>query len=67
MSCWDAYRGLPPWRLWLYVLLCLGALALILIDILWKGAQYTTVALLVVIAVLVLLRPGGVRGPRPPG
>ena len=64
MSYWDGYRDLPPWRLWVYVLLCVAAAALILIDLFWKGAQYTTIALLVVIVALVLLRPGGWRGPR---
>ena len=63
MGYWDAYRRLPPWRLWAYAALCAAGVALILIDLFWKGAQYTTIAFLAVIVALVLLRPGGWRGP----
>lgn len=59
----DQYRNLPIWRLWLYCVLSAVALALIVIDIAWKDAQYTTIALLAVIVLMVLLRPGGWRGP----
>ena len=67
MGYFDAYRHLPSWRLWLYALLAVAGLALILIDLFWKGAQYTTVAFLAILIVLILLRPGGVRGPRSRG
>jgi len=67
MGYFDAYRHLPSWRPWLYALLAAAGLALILIDLLWKGAQYMTVAFFAVLIPMILLRPGGVRGPRSRG
>jgi hypothetical protein len=64
MSYLDQYRDLPAWRLGLYCVLIAAAIALIVIDLAWKDAQYTTIALLIVIALMVALRPGGWRGPR---
>ena len=64
MPLLDQYRGLPPWRLAVYVVCLLAAIALVVIDIVWKGAQYTTIALVALLVVLILVRPGGIRGPR---
>ena len=60
----DAYRGLPVWRLVVYVVCLLAVVALTVIDIVWKGVQYTTIAVLVLLVVLILVRPGGLHGPR---
>lgn len=45
------FRALPLWRQVIYVLALLGALALLIWDIADKGAQYTTVGALVLIAI----------------
>ncbi len=60
----DQYRALPPWRLVVYVVCLLALVALVVIDIAWKGAQYTTIAVLALLVALILLRPGGISGPR---
>jgi len=48
----------------LYWVLVVGAGVLIVIDIIGDGAAWTNVAALVLIALAVLVRPGGLRGPR---
>ena len=61
----ERYRSLPLWRLVVYVVCIVGAFALLIWDVVDKSAQYTTVATVVLLAVAVLVRPGGIRGPRP--
>jgi hypothetical protein len=57
------FRSIPPWRQVLYVVAVLGALALLIWDIADKGAQYTTVGVLVlvVIGAVALRAPTGRR------
>jgi hypothetical protein len=61
----DRYRKLPLWRLAVYFVCIIGAIALLVWDVVDKSAQYTTVATVVLLAIAVLVRPGGIRGPRP--
>jgi len=61
----DRYRNLPRWRLVVYVVCIVGVFALLIWDVVDKSAQYTTVAAVVLLAVAVAVRPGGIRGPRP--
>lgn len=42
----------------------IGAIALLIWDIVDKEAQYTTLGVIVLIAIAVAVRPGGLRGPR---
>jgi hypothetical protein len=54
-------RTLPPWRQAVYWLASIAALALVIWDIVDKGAQYTSIVViaLVVIATVALRAPGG--------
>jgi hypothetical protein len=64
MGMIDAYRNLAPWRQAVYAVCILGAFGLLVWDIVDKSAQYTSVGIVVLLAVAVLVRPGGIRGPR---
>ena len=46
-----ALRNLPPWRQAVYWLASIAALALVIWDILDKGAQYTSIVVLVLVVV----------------
>jgi hypothetical protein len=54
-------RTLPPWRQAVYWLASIAALALVIWDIVDKGAQYTSIVViaLVVIATVALRAPSG--------
>jgi hypothetical protein len=49
---------------WAYVVVILAALALLVIDLIGDLGGWANVAVIVLIVVAVVLRPGGVRGPR---
>ena len=61
----NRYRNLPPWRLAVYVVCITAVFGLVIWDLVDKAAQYTTVAVVVLLAIAILVRPGGIRGPRP--
>jgi hypothetical protein len=60
-------RTLPPWRQAVYWLASIAALALVIWDIVDKGARYTSIAVvvLVVIATAALRAPSGRSGEGP--
>jgi hypothetical protein len=60
-------RTLPPWRQAVYWLASIAALALVIWDIVDKGAQYTSIVViaLVVIATVALRAPNGRGAERP--
>ena len=64
MSLLDAYRRLPAWRLAVYIVALLGLVALIVLDIVKQSAQFTTIGALALVVILILVRPGGIDGPR---
>ena len=64
MGIVDSYRNLATWRQVVYAVCILVAFALLVWDIVDQAAQYTSVGIVVLIAIAVLVRPGGVRGPR---
>ncbi len=59
------FRSLPPWRQVVYVIAVIGALALLIWDIVDKDAQYTTLGavVLIVIAAVALRAPTGAGTP----
>jgi hypothetical protein len=61
----NRYRNLPPWRLAVYAVCITAVFGLVIWDLVDKAAQYTTVAVVVLLAIAILVRPGGIRGPRP--
>lgn len=52
---------------WLYWVAILGAFVLLVIDIVGDGAAWTNIGALILVAIAVLLRPGGLRGPNRAG
>jgi hypothetical protein len=66
--CWlRDLRTLPPWRKAVYWLASIAALALVIWDIVDKGAQYTSIVVvaLVVIATVALRAPNRRRAEGP--
>lgn len=55
-------RTLPPWRQWVYVAAAVLALVLAVWDIADEGAQYTTVAVLVLVAIASISLRAPTRG-----
>jgi hypothetical protein len=64
MGLLDQYRQIARWRQVVYLLCVVGALALVIWDIADQSAQYTTLGVMVLLAIAVAVRPGGLRGPR---
>ena len=64
MGLIDQYRQIAPWRRVVYAICVLGAFALVIWDIVDQSAQYTTVGVIVLLAIAIAVRPGGLHGPR---
>ena len=64
MGLIDQYRQIAPWRQLVYAICVLGVVALVIWDLVEESAQYTTVGVIVLIAIAIAVRPGGLRGPR---
>jgi hypothetical protein len=47
-----------------YAICVLGVVALVIWDLVEESAQYTAVGVIVLIAIAIAVRPGGLRGPR---
>ena len=64
MGLIDQYRQIAPWRQLVYAICVLGVVALVIWDLVAESAQYTAVGVIVLIAIAIAVRPGGLRGPR---
>jgi hypothetical protein len=64
MGLIDQYRQIAPWRQLVYAICVLGVVALVIWDLVEESAQYTAVGVIVLIAIAIAVRPGGLRGPR---
>lgn len=60
----DQYRHIAPWRQVVYAICTLGVFALVIWDIVDQSAQYSTLLVIVLLAIAIAVRPGGLRGPR---
>ena len=63
MGLIDQYRQIAPWRQLVYAICVLGVVALVIWDLVEESAQYTAVGVIVLIAIAIAVRPGGLRGP----
>ena len=64
MGLIDQYRQIAPWRQLVYAICVLGVVALVIWDLVEESAQCTAVGVIVLIAIAIAVRPGGLRGPR---
>ena len=64
MGLVDQYRQIAPWRQVVYVICTLGVFGLVIWDLLDESAQYSTLLVIVLLAIAIAVRPGGLRGPR---
>jgi len=64
MGLIDQYRQIAPWRQVVYAICVLGVIALVVWDVVDESAHYTTVGVIVLLAIAIAVRPGGLRGPR---
>ena len=58
------YRQIAPWRQVVYAICTLGVFGLVIWDIFDKSAQYPALLVIVLLAISIAVRPGGVRGHR---
>jgi hypothetical protein len=64
MGLIDQYRQIAPWRQVVYAVCVLAVIALVVWDLVDESAQYTTVGVVLLLAIAIAVRPGGLRGPR---
>jgi hypothetical protein len=64
MGLIDQYRLIAPWRQFVYAICILGVFALVVWDLVDQSAQYTAIGIIVLLAIAIAVRPGGLRGPR---
>ena len=64
MGLIDQYRQIAPWRQVVYAICVLGVIALVVWDVVDESAHYTTIGVIVLLAIAIAVRPGGLRGPR---
>ena len=60
----EEYREIAPWRQLVYAICTLGVFGLVLWDFFDQDAQYSTLLVIVLLAIGIAVRPGGVRGTR---
>lgn len=60
----DQYRQIARWRQVVYAICTLGVFGLVIWDFFYQSAQYSSLLVIVLIAISIAVRPGGLRGHR---